>query len=119
MRESVCPLSCPEAWIRILVEKHQWRESGRQEAQDEHPKNAWKIQPEDIAEIVMTLLKMPRRTTISQIRGQAVTPGWKVAVKRTKKVWLSHLASRVLLTGCESGLDAKETVGEKEHGPVK
>ena len=27
----------------------------------------WKIAPEDIAEVVLTLLKMPRRTTVSRV----------------------------------------------------
>jgi 3-oxoacyl-[acyl-carrier protein] reductase len=30
-------------------------------------KSAWKIAPEDIAEVVSTLLKMPRRTTVSRV----------------------------------------------------
>lgn len=30
-------------------------------------KSTWKIAPEDIAEIVLTVLRMPRRTTISQV----------------------------------------------------
>jgi 3-oxoacyl-[acyl-carrier protein] reductase len=40
-------------------------------------KNAWKIQPVDIAEIVVMLLKMPRRTTISQIEVRPSRPPGK------------------------------------------
>ena len=40
-------------------------------------KNAWKIAPEDIAEIVTNLLRMPRRTTISQIEVRPSRPPGK------------------------------------------
>jgi 3-oxoacyl-[acyl-carrier protein] reductase len=40
-------------------------------------KNAWKIAPGDIAEIVMTVLRMPRRTTISQIEVRPSRPPGK------------------------------------------
>src|SRR5579863_2009890 len=40
-------------------------------------KNAWKIAPEDIAEIVATVLRMPRRTTISQIEVRPSRPPGK------------------------------------------
>ena len=50
-------------------------QSGNTEA--ERLKNAWKIQPEDVAEIVMMLLKMPRRTTISQIEVRPSRPPGK------------------------------------------
>ena len=39
--------------------------------------SSWKIAPEDIAEIVVTLLKMPRRTTISQIEVRPSRPPGK------------------------------------------
>jgi 3-oxoacyl-[acyl-carrier protein] reductase len=39
--------------------------------------NAWKIAPEDIAEIVTTVLLMPRRTTISQIEVRPSRPPGK------------------------------------------
>ena len=48
---------------------------GKQPVADrEHQKSSWKIAPEDIAEIVVTLLKMPRRTTISQIEVRPSRP---------------------------------------------
>lgn len=37
-------------------------------------RNAWKIAPEDIAEIVITLLRMPPRTTISQVEVRPSRP---------------------------------------------
>lgn len=37
-------------------------------------RNAWKIQPEDIAEIVVSVLRMPRRTTVSQIEVRPSRP---------------------------------------------
>lgn len=37
-------------------------------------RNAWKIAAEDIAEIVVTMLRMPRRTTISQIEVRPSRP---------------------------------------------
>lgn len=37
-------------------------------------KNTWKIAPEDIAEIVVTLLRMPRRTTISAVEVRPSKP---------------------------------------------
>lgn len=40
-------------------------------------KNAWKIAPEDIADIVATVLRMPRRTTISQIEVRPSRPPGK------------------------------------------
>jgi len=36
--------------------------------------NTWKIAPEDIAEIVLTVLRMPRRTTISQVEVRPSRP---------------------------------------------
>ena len=39
--------------------------------------NAWKIAPDDIAEIVLTVLAMPRRTTISQIEVRPSRPPGK------------------------------------------
>lgn len=36
--------------------------------------NAWKIAPEDIAEIVVTLLRLPRRTTISSVEVRPSAP---------------------------------------------
>jgi NAD(P)-dependent dehydrogenase (short-subunit alcohol dehydrogenase family) len=33
----------------------------------ERPRNEWKIAPDDIAEIVVTVLKMPGRTTVSRV----------------------------------------------------
>jgi NAD(P)-dependent dehydrogenase (short-subunit alcohol dehydrogenase family) len=41
---------------------------------DSRPKVSWKIAPEDIADIVVTLLKMPRRTTISQVEVRPSRP---------------------------------------------
>jgi NAD(P)-dependent dehydrogenase (short-subunit alcohol dehydrogenase family) len=49
-------------------------ESERQQTESNRSKNAWKIQPEDIAEIVNMLLRMPRRTTISQIEVRPSRP---------------------------------------------
>jgi 3-oxoacyl-[acyl-carrier protein] reductase len=46
-------------------------------AETEHQRTAWKTAPEDIAEIVVTLLKMPRRTTISQIEVRPSRPPGK------------------------------------------
>jgi 3-oxoacyl-[acyl-carrier protein] reductase len=40
-------------------------------------KNAWKIAPDDIADIVTTVLRMPRRTTISQIEVRPSRPPGK------------------------------------------
>jgi NADP-dependent 3-hydroxy acid dehydrogenase YdfG len=40
-------------------------------------RNAWKIAPDDIAEIVVTVLRMPRRTTISQIEVRPSRPPGK------------------------------------------
>ena len=40
--------------------------------------NAWKIAPEDIAEIVVNVLRMPRRTTIGQIEVRPSRPPRKV-----------------------------------------
>ncbi len=37
-------------------------------------RNAWKIAPEDIADIVLSVLRMPRRTTISQIEVRPSRP---------------------------------------------
>jgi len=37
-------------------------------------KDAWKIAPDDIAEIVVNVLRMPRRTTIGQIEVRPSTP---------------------------------------------
>lgn len=39
--------------------------------------NAWKIAPDDIAEIVVSVLRMPRRTTISHIEVRPSRPGGK------------------------------------------
>jgi 3-oxoacyl-[acyl-carrier protein] reductase len=36
--------------------------------------NSWKIAPEDIAEIVVTLLRMPRRTTVSSVEVRPSRP---------------------------------------------
>jgi 3-oxoacyl-[acyl-carrier protein] reductase len=41
-------------------------------------KNAWKIAPDDIAEIVVNVLRMPRRTTIGQIEVRPSRPRGKV-----------------------------------------
>jgi 3-oxoacyl-[acyl-carrier protein] reductase len=41
-------------------------------------RNAWKIAPEDIAEIVITLLRMPRRTTISVVEVRPSRPPGKI-----------------------------------------
>ncbi len=43
----------------------------------ERQRSSWKIAPEDIAEIVVTLLEMPRRTTISQIEVRPSRPPGK------------------------------------------
>jgi 3-oxoacyl-[acyl-carrier protein] reductase len=40
--------------------------------------NAWKIAPDDIAEIVVNVLRMPRRTTISQIEVRPSRPPGKI-----------------------------------------
>jgi NADP-dependent 3-hydroxy acid dehydrogenase YdfG len=40
-------------------------------------KNAWKIAPDDIADIVVGVLRMPRRTTISQIEVRPSRPPGK------------------------------------------
>jgi 3-oxoacyl-[acyl-carrier protein] reductase len=40
-------------------------------------RNAWKIAPEDIADIMFTVLRMPRRTTISQIEVRPSLPPGK------------------------------------------
>jgi NADP-dependent 3-hydroxy acid dehydrogenase YdfG len=40
-------------------------------------KNAWKIAPDDIAEIVVNVLRMPRRTTIGQIEVRPSRPPGK------------------------------------------
>ncbi len=37
-------------------------------------RNQWKIAPEDIAEIVVSILRIPRRTTISQIEVRPSLP---------------------------------------------
>ena len=51
---------------------------GKQPVADmERQRSSWKIAPEDIAEIVVTLLKMPRRTTISQIEVRPSRPPGK------------------------------------------
>ena len=36
--------------------------------------NAWKIAPEDIADIVVSVLRMPRRTTISRVEVRPSRP---------------------------------------------
>jgi NAD(P)-dependent dehydrogenase (short-subunit alcohol dehydrogenase family) len=41
-------------------------------------KSAWKIAPDDIADIVVAVLRMPRRTTISQIEVRPSQPPGKV-----------------------------------------
>ena len=41
-------------------------------------KNAWKIAPDDIAEIVVNVLRMPRRTTIGQIEVRPSRPPGKM-----------------------------------------
>jgi 3-oxoacyl-[acyl-carrier protein] reductase len=41
-------------------------------------KNSWKIAPEDIAEIVVNVLRMPRRTTIGQIEVRPSRPPVKI-----------------------------------------
>jgi NAD(P)-dependent dehydrogenase (short-subunit alcohol dehydrogenase family) len=41
-------------------------------------RNAWKIAPDDIAEIVVNVLRMPRRTTIGQIEVRPSRPRGKV-----------------------------------------
>jgi 3-oxoacyl-[acyl-carrier protein] reductase len=41
-------------------------------------KNSWKIAPEDIAEIVVNVLRMPRRTTIGQIEVRPSRPSGKI-----------------------------------------
>jgi NADP-dependent 3-hydroxy acid dehydrogenase YdfG len=41
-------------------------------------KNSWKIAPEDIAEIVVNVLRMPRRTTIGQIEVRPSRPPGKI-----------------------------------------
>src|SRR5579863_6104090 len=46
-------------------------------SQPDSDKNAWKIAPEDIADIVATVLRMPRRTTISQIEVRPSRPPGK------------------------------------------
>jgi len=43
-------------------------------AGDDSRKSTWKIAPEDIAEIVVTLLRMPRRTTISAVEVRPSKP---------------------------------------------
>jgi NADP-dependent 3-hydroxy acid dehydrogenase YdfG len=40
-------------------------------------RNAWKIAPEDIADIVVTVLRMPRRTMVSQIEVRPSRPPGK------------------------------------------
>jgi NAD(P)-dependent dehydrogenase (short-subunit alcohol dehydrogenase family) len=40
-------------------------------------KSNWKIAPEDVAEIVLTVLRMPRRTTISQVEVRPSRPPQK------------------------------------------
>jgi 3-oxoacyl-[acyl-carrier protein] reductase len=42
--------------------------------QDTKDTNAWKIAPEDIAELVVAVLRMPRRTTIGQIEVRPSRP---------------------------------------------
>jgi len=37
-------------------------------------RNAWKIQPQDIADLVVSILRMPRRTTVSQIEVRPSRP---------------------------------------------
>jgi NADP-dependent 3-hydroxy acid dehydrogenase YdfG len=37
-------------------------------------KSPWKVAPEDVAEIVLTVLRMPRRTTISQVEVRPSKP---------------------------------------------
>ncbi len=43
----------------------------------ENNRHAWKIAPDDIADIAITMLKMPRRTTISQIEVRPSRPPGK------------------------------------------
>ena len=51
---------------------------GNQEGHQPADADAWKIAPEDVAEIVVTLLRMPRRTTISQVEVRPSRPPGKV-----------------------------------------
>jgi 3-oxoacyl-[acyl-carrier protein] reductase len=44
---------------------------------DDSEKNSWKIAPDDIAEIVINVLRMPRRTTIGQIEVRPSRPRGK------------------------------------------
>jgi 3-oxoacyl-[acyl-carrier protein] reductase len=56
-------------------------EAGSERPGSERPgseKDAWKIAPEDIAEIVVNVLRMPRRTTIGQIEVRPSRPRGKV-----------------------------------------
>jgi 3-oxoacyl-[acyl-carrier protein] reductase len=50
---------------------------GSPEKEGSDDKNAWKIAPEDVAEIVVTVLGMPRRTTISAVEVRPSRPPGK------------------------------------------
>jgi 3-oxoacyl-[acyl-carrier protein] reductase len=51
---------------------------GGSAAADNNAKSSWKIAPEDIAEIVVNVLRMPRRTTIGQIEVRPSRPPVKI-----------------------------------------
>jgi NADP-dependent 3-hydroxy acid dehydrogenase YdfG len=53
-------------------------EFGGSAATDRDETNSWKIAPDDIAEIVVNVLRMPRRTTIGQIEVRPSRPPVKI-----------------------------------------
>ena len=56
--------------------RHRVRSLRPRNARGKNDQNAWKIAPEDIAEIVVDVLRMPRRTTVSRVEvGRHARPG--------------------------------------------
>jgi 3-oxoacyl-[acyl-carrier protein] reductase len=53
-------------------------EFGGSAGPDQNEKNSWKIAPDDIAEIVVNVLRIPRRTTIGQIEVRPSRPPVKI-----------------------------------------
>ncbi len=50
---------------------------GHPESAGANGKDAWKIAPEDVADVVVMLLRMPRRTTVSRVEIRPSRPGGK------------------------------------------
>ena len=78
----------------------------------------WKIAPEDIAEVVVNLLRMPCRTTVSRVEIRPSRPPGKGADlyvrEREGTVWHGACSP-----GRENDVRGKRWVGENEYGAAE